>query len=140
MFEDSDSLSSKQIFIRVVVFLVLEHFQLFIIKLVGRVRLRHMTSQAHQPLAHGNVVVPPVEQKQSEEAGRGLGAGDAAAAPADGRGALPCACQRAGACNPAGQEVWRQVAQEGAQVDGNEVSEPKNKGLAAVPGIFKRSL
>ena len=38
VFEDSDSLSSKQIFIRVVVFLVLEHFQLFIIKLVGRVR------------------------------------------------------------------------------------------------------
>ena len=52
VFEDSDSLSSKQIFYRVVVFLVLEHFQLFIIKLVGRVRLRHMTSQAHQPLAH----------------------------------------------------------------------------------------
>ena len=51
MFEDSDSLSSKQIFIRVAVFLVLEHFQLFIIKLVGRVRLRH-TPQAHQPLAH----------------------------------------------------------------------------------------
>ena len=51
VFEDSDSLSSKQIFIRVVVFLVLEHFQLFIIKLVGRVRLRH-TPQAHQPLAH----------------------------------------------------------------------------------------
>ena len=139
VFEDSDSLSSKQIFYRVVVFLVLEHFQLFIIKLVGRVR-----PPAHTPGAPAscsrNVVVPPAEQKESEAAGREVGAGGAAAAPADGRGALPCACQRAGACNPAGQEVWRHVAQEGAQVDGNEVSEPKNKGLAAVPGIFKRSL